>query len=318
MPILTDHQYSLDDFNRFSNMWDIYPPPEDIIQKINNLAKLVGAPTYKKTPVFKQHYNRNGRKRRGDSTRMMITADDWEAMRNFKPTVLAKPKDGIDVEIESVRCQLNKLTASNYSKIYETIILILSRVLEMNVEKRALEKVGISIFEIGSINKFWSKLYADLYKDLIDKFPIMRIIYERNVKSFISLFESIRYVDAEDDYDLFCTINSENEKRRALSSFFVHLMNNGTIKVEEIINIIKKLISRFELSMKDENQVNKNNEIGENLIILIKNGVEVLQDNVYWDTMEAFVKNISEMSAKNYPGISTKTIFKFMDLFDEL
>ena len=62
-------------------------------------------------------------------------------------------------------------------------------------------KVGKSIFEIGSMNKFWSTLYAKLYKDLIHIFPIMKQISEKSFESFLTVFEVIRYVDAEKDYD---------------------------------------------------------------------------------------------------------------------
>ena len=64
----------------------------------------------------------------------------------------------------------------------------------MNVDKKELEKVGESIFEIGSINKFWSELYANLYKDLIEKFPIMMEIYQNNFKTFMTLFDTIRFM----------------------------------------------------------------------------------------------------------------------------
>ena len=317
MSILADHQYTLQHYDAISNTSNIPELSADVISKINNLAQLVGAPTYKKTPVFKHRHN-NRRRPQHSNVRTSITADDWEAMRNFKTTILDKPKDGIDTEIESIRSALNKLTATNYNDISDTISVILTRVLTMDVDKNQLEKVGVSIFEIGSINKFWAELYANLYKDLIAKFPIMMEIYQKNFQSFMSLFDSIRSVNAEDNYDLFCQVNLENEKRRALSSFFVHLMNNGTIKTYEIMQIILKLRERFVSNMMDAEKKNEVGEIAENLCIIISNGKSCLQDEERWDTIENFIKEASEMSPRDNPGVSTKTSFKFLDLYDEM
>ena len=316
MAILADHQYNLRQYLAVSNSAHIPDLSEAVISKINNLAQLVGAPSYKKTPVFKNRHN--ARRRRDSNRNTTITAADWEAMRNFKTTILDKPKEGIDTEIESIRSALNKLTATNYDEIYIIIGKILSRVLTMNVDKSELEKVGASIFEIGSVNKFWSELYANLYKDLIEKFPIMMEIYQNNFKTFMTLFDSIRSINDEEDYDLFCRINLENEKRRALSSFFVHLMNNCTIQVNEIMQIISKLRAKFILLMNDKDKKSEVDEIGENLCIFIGKGIKFLKKEDQWEDLEDFIKMVSELSVRDSPGTSTKTIFKFMDLYDEL
>ena len=126
MTILADHQYNLHKYLEISHSGDVPELTEDVVQKINTLAQLVGAPTYKKTPVFKQRAH--ARRRQGSNSRTIITADDWEAMRNFKTTILAKPKEGIDTEIESIRSALNKLTATNYTEILDSIGDILGRV----------------------------------------------------------------------------------------------------------------------------------------------------------------------------------------------
>jgi hypothetical protein len=317
MTLLANRQYNLHKYIDISNSGDIPELSEDVIKKINNLAQLVGAPTYKKTPVFK-HRQSTRRRQQNNNRIATITADDWEAMRNFKTTILDKPKEGIDTEMKSIRSSLNKLTASNYDEICVEIGNILSHVLTMNVDKSELEKVGVSIFEIGSINKFWSELYANLYKDLIEKFPIMMEIYQNNFKTFMTVFDTIQSINAEEDYDLFCKINLENEKRRALSSFFVHLMNNDTIKVYEIMQIIIKLRTKFIALMNNKEKINEVGEIAENLCIIVRNGINSLRTNEHWSELEDFIKMVSELSVRDCLGVSTKTIFKFMDLYEEI
>ena len=41
--------------------------------------------------------------------------------------------------------------------------------------------------------------------------------------------------DSEFNYDEFCKINKENEKRRSMGSFFVHLMNNTVIHEKKML-----------------------------------------------------------------------------------
>ena len=78
------------------------------IEIINNLAQHVGAPEYQRTPIFKKE---DKFKRRPNT--QSTTIEDWEAMRNFKPTVLAKSEEDIDKEINEIRILLNKIT-NNY------------------------------------------------------------------------------------------------------------------------------------------------------------------------------------------------------------
>ena len=286
--------------------------PKETIDIINKLAQHVGAPEYQKTPVFKR--DENFRRRQPAKT---TTVEDWENMRNFKTTVLVKSKDAIDKNIDEIRCVLNKITSKNYSEMHKTVIELLEKVLKEDPEEEELLKVGNSIFEIGSMNKFWSKLYAQLLKDIMGTFPIMKTIYDKNFNSFIKLFDEINYVKAEEDYDKFCLINKENEKRRALSSFFVHLMNYGLLGEEVVGNIIIKLVSMFEKNMYDSKHKEIINELGENICIFMKEGNENLQDNFNEiEQINSFMKFVSEASHKEYNGLTSKVIFKFIDLLE--
>ena len=58
--------------------------------------------------------------------------------------------------MDKIRSYLNKLTEDNYNEISECIVLLIKDIIKEE-NNDALEKVGKSIFEIGSFNKFWSK-----------------------------------------------------------------------------------------------------------------------------------------------------------------
>ena len=185
-----------------------------------------------------------------------------------------------------------------------------------------MEKIGAAIFEIGSINKFWSALYARLYKSIITTFPLMRIIYKRNFKNFMSLFEDIRYVSAEENYDEFCNINKENEKRRSMASFFVHLMNNDIIEENEILNLVANLKENMINLMGQENKKQEVEEFSENIVILLNGGKEKLEsfvtDGFNWDDCTMFIEKMTNEKLVNHPSLTNKVIFKFMDLEEEL
>ena len=209
---------------------------EEIIQKINKLAKRVGAPSYQRTPVFKRHNYVRKIKREN------ITEKDWETIRNFKKTKLEKNTEGIEAQMDKIRTCLNKLTDKTYDLMLDNITCIMKDISKDNSE--SFEKIGVSIFEIGSFNKFWSKLYARIYKDLIEVFPFMKDICVKNFNSFMNIFEKINYIDAGVDYNLFCEYNKENEKRRALSNFFVVCAGYDIINKVEMEKIILNFIEK--------------------------------------------------------------------------
>ena len=283
---------------------------DDTINIINALSKRVGAPSYQKTPVFRKRERRHNKE---------ITGDDWKEMRDFKRTELKRNEEGIELEIDRIRNHLNQITENNYELMKSYISDILLKIIRTNPERSEILKVGKSIFVIGSMNKFWSKLYAKLYKDLIEKFPIMYEISIENFNEFTTLFENIRYISSDENYDLFCDINKENEQRRSMSCFFVHLMNNKVIKPDNMVKLVLTLKDKFLEYINIENKKNEVIEIIENLCIIIKEGQNKLEDlDDFWDTITNFIEKYSECNYKNYKSFPSKCTFTLMDLFEEL
>ena len=200
--ILADHQYNLGHFPQANQINVDKFLAQKVIDIINNLASLVGAPSYQKTPVFKHARSRNNN--RQPRQRQVISTADWAEIRNFKTTELTKKEEGVDKDIDELRGLLNKLTSNNYDEMEKQIMKSLTTIIDKNCKEEDLEKIGEAIFEIGSINKFWSAVFAKLYKTILSTFPSMNEIYKKNFSNFLSLFDNIRYVSAEEDYDEFC------------------------------------------------------------------------------------------------------------------
>ena len=312
MTILADRQYTLEQFKARKKLGNIDELDTETIAKINKLAKRVGAPSYQKTPVFKRnnHYYSNKKKKE-------ISNEDWEAIRNFKNTILHKNKDGLDAKMDKIRSYLNKLTMKEYDEISECIILLIKDIIKEE-NNNALEKVGKSIFEIGCLNKFWSTLYARLYKDLINNFAIMKDICVRNFTSFEDLFTNINYMDPKTDYNLFCEYNKENEKRRALSSFFVICASHDIIDKSAMETIIVNFIHKIYELIDLENKQNTIEEIVTNINVMLKGG-KFLKNLKQYPFIKKTIKKFAEsMDYKQHSSLTQKIVFKFMDLNDEL
>ncbi len=308
--ILADYQYDLDDFKNLSGKLQGFNLPERIIEIINGIAQKVGAPEYQKTPVF-SYKEREGRR----PGKNKISNEDWEEMRNFKKTVLVKSEEPVDKIIDNITLSLNKITEGNFEAIKNEIVKLLNSTLEQKHSTEDLLKIGGSIFIIGSNNRFWAQLYARLYKILIETFPIMKNICKENFANFKKNFESIRYVSPDENYDLFCEINKENEARRGLSSFFVNLMNEKIVEVEHLGTIINELIIRFKTLLVLENKKEELEEIAENLFILMDSGSETLKVNwLDYNDSYNYLKKVTTFKKKEYPSLTNKTIFKFLDL----
>ena len=306
--ILADRQYTLDHFRLREKEGNITELNLEIIRKINSLAKRVGAPSYQKTPVFK----RNNYVKKDKN----ISNEDWNAIRNFKNTVLTKHKNGLEAKKDKIRSYLNKLTDSNYDEIYECVIIIIKDILKE--DSTTLEKIGESIFEIGSLNKFWAALYARLYKDLIESYPIMQEICMRNFNGFESLFNTINSIDPDVDYNLFCEYNKENEKRRALSNFFIYCTQYGIIDKNDMEKIIINFIKKIKEFSNLDNKIKIVDEIVQNLCIMLTSGKKFIKKLDNYTYIKTFVEEFSVLHYKDYLSINQKIVFKFMDLNDEL
>lgn len=309
MSILADCQYSINDFNRIEETCQINELESYIIKNINNIAKKVGAPSYIKTPVFKKM--RQNKKR---ELKQNKNTNNWDV--TFKKTELKKNEEGIEVEFDKVRAYLNKLTSKNYDEILEKIIIML-KIIEKE-DSSYLEKLGESIFDIGSKNKFWSTIYAKLYKDIITDFPFMQEICFNNFNKFKTIFRSINYIDSSEDYNLFCEYNKENEKRRALSKFFVLCANYNLIDRQEILKIVKEMQNIINTLLVQQNFNNHIEELTENLKIIITNVDDNFKNLEDYNVIYNEVDRISNLNIKDYPSLSNKILFNLMDITDTM
>lgn len=300
--------------------------PEETIKIISELSLQVGSPSYVKTPVFQKRENPlkqtgqlsllNNKRKKGKNVEV-VNDEDWETLRTFHPTKFDQ-NTGIDAHIDLIRSHLNKITDKNYIDYRNKIIDVIEIIISEGFNSEEFMKVGLNIFEIASNNRFYSKIYADLYSELITKYEPMRNVFENSFNKFTDLFNVIEYVDPLVDYDAFCKNNKNNEKRKALSSFFVNLTINGIIQKTQIMELIINLLSQVSSFISQENKKNEVDELTENIVLLYKKEVVDKNGSQLIDgiTITELIDKLAHSKTKSFPSLTSKSIFKYMDMFE--
>jgi chorismate mutase len=187
-----------------------------------------------------------------------------------------------------------------------------------------MNRIASSIFTTASSNSFYSEIYARLFRDLMAEYAVFREIFEKNLASFMSLFETIEYCDPKKNYDKFCDINKANEKRKAMSLFIVNLMKNGIVEKTHVLAIMRQIQELMYTNMRQEGKTNEVDELAENLYIMVKHSHSVLKTAAGTEVAELFAERleqiveISKLKIKSKPSITNKTIFKHLDMLDEI
>lgn len=309
-------KYSLSDFYEINSEGFKVVLPDSVVEEINELVKHVGSPNYIRTPVFQKiaraHPSANKKKR---ETKINInTQDIWNKMNKHQVTV---EKDEDEISIQKVRSYLNKLTDKNIDDISTKISDIIEKIIELK-DKEMIKSIGSSIFDIASSNKFFSTVYAELYSILFTKFEVMQTLLDENYSSFLDKFETIEYISPEEDYDAFCRINKENDKRRALSMFYLNLYCIGVLPIEKIEHLLVQIMNKLLETIQLPDKAAHVEEYTENIGILYQHEMEynekltLINEKNIRDTI-LFLANTKN---KTFPSLTSKCIFKYMDICD--
>lgn len=324
-------RYTLDNINEILFNGFDYKLPQETLEIISNLALQVGSPDYVKTPVFQKRENPmkvepvatqkdSFKKGKRGKAAEVVNDEDWETIRTFHTTKMEE-KEGISAQIDAIRVNLNKMTDKNYIDMRNKIIEIIDKLVLENISTADMAQFSSTIFDIASTNRFYSKIYADLYSDLSTKYEIMKNTFEMNLEKFTDLFNSIEYVDPNANYDKFCEINKMNEKRKALAAFYLNLMSNGIISEKQIMQITRNLLAQIYKFISIDDKKNEVDELTETVAILYKKELYINDDGDDYEQIEGYtinevIERIAKSKVKDYKSLTNKTLFKFMDLID--
>jgi hypothetical protein len=244
--------------------------------------------------------------------------DSWATVRDFKPTVVAEKKEGVEQWVSEIRGALNKISIKNYDANANLIIEKLREISgAVAASEQEIKSVATNIFEIASTNKFFSEIYANLYKRLMDEFPdIFTSILDICIQGFTNTMKSIQYVDQNTNYDEFCKYNKENDKRKATSVFITNLVKAGVIPISTVIWLVKELHDILTLYMKEAGKLNEVEEITENIFLLLTNYNDILRESV--GELKMHMKSLAEVKPKELPSMSSRAIFKYIDILEKM
>ena len=314
-------KYTLDDFTSITFQGFVFDFPPEVLKIISDLSFEVGSPNYVKTPTFTKRpevlvediFHRKKQRNTNANTNTNVNANTYTSSLLEQPV-----KSTFETQLSVIRSHLNKLTDKNYKDISTKIIQLLDEIFLSNSLEVQLIAMGNAMFEIASTNRFYSKVYAKLYAELIQKYQIMKDIFEKNFNEFMGLFSNIEYVDMEIDYETFCKNNKNNEKRKAVATFFVNLMENKVIEESAIIQLLRNLMELVFTHVHLENKKNEVDEWTENIAILYnKEMVKKSYECINGSTIQELIHLFGHSKVKTYPSLSSRSIFKYLDLSEK-
>lgn len=331
--------YSLNDINTIS-FDSLYKLPDSVLDIISQLSKLLGN-TNERTPTVthttylndkskRQHSHLDNRSRNKKQSTVFTnegkSEEAWESLRSFKATVVEKKTEGIDKTINDIRVCLNKISQKNYDAILSLILDLIENIINKDSEKlekteesqESLKKVANYIFEIASTNKFFSEVYARLYKELTIKYDIFLNILSDFVSTFTDKFQDIKWVDQNLDYDAFCANNKINDSRKATALFIVNLVKNDVLQKDTLLTIISSVFNLVLEYIDTPDKVNQVEEITENIFIIVTESHSIMKETTEWGNILENVKTISQLKTKEKPSLSSRAIFKYMDILDKV
>jgi hypothetical protein len=240
----------------------------------------------------------------------------WENIRNFKITKIEK-KEGTDKIINDIRICLNKMSNKNYDIQRNAILEFLNNICTDNNNDLELQKIATAIFEIASTNKFYSEMYAKIYKELMDIYPVFQDLLTDFLLQFLNTVSDLKYVDPNIDYDAFCNYNKQNDKKKATAVFIIHMMKQTAILPKNVLDILHHLILKLETFMNTDNQLNEVEEITELVNLFVLEGFNSFmeeKENDLWKIDLLKIREFSQLKMKEKKSLSSRVIFKYMDI----
>jgi hypothetical protein len=340
-------KYNLNDVDTILSSELNYVIPDDSIKLLNFLSQQIGSSLFIKDNVFHKKerikernnernkdesddiashgYKLENKKRKGNKNKE-ITNEDWDTIRSFQATKI-EHKTGLNANLEKIKLILSKLTMdrSNLIKTKEQLINEINEIMESNTDTDVTNKIGNTIFDIAINQKMFSKIYAELYTELIITFDWLKPVITQQLFEYFKLFENMQYYDPDADYDKFCDMNEKNDKRKSATQLFLNFSLSGVINKTAIYDILIKLSRMMYDLINENNRKFEVDEIIENIAILFKKEIIVVEKDTNYDKehnminglfVSELIKTFAKCKSKDYKSLSTKAIFKCMDLIE--
>jgi hypothetical protein len=286
--------YTLSDYQTIPNA-NTYVLPTPVMDIIARLSQIFGT-TFSTTTVYTESKPRIQRQQQRPK-------EEWKT--DFKATTIIEKGD----KFTDIRTALNKLSPKNYDATSE---FILEKVKELIADETFETSTMVTnIIDIMRTSKI--AVYPRFYKVLVDTFPIFAQSVDQLQESYMASMSNIKYVDQNSDYNAFCANNKENDRRKATADFITHLAPLGLIPHNKISFMTDVLVDLVHTYMKETDKTGEVDELTENIFILM--GALIKSSNVPKDLNDK-VLYLSQRKVKELPSISSRAIFKYVDLIE--
>jgi len=318
--------YGLDFFyDILKNSKNIYRIDDDTLNTIDVINKqIVPINADKPEKNNKQSDFSQSNRRKKMHSRITTNADSWEDTRiTFNAPSVKEEKVGMEKYLLEIRVALNKMSKKNYENQRDSILINLDKFIntcnEENINAQEnIKKISELIFQIASTNKFFSDIYANLYKELISHNEVFQEILSAHITTYVSNIKFIEYSDPEDNYELYCNNNKQNDARKAMSVFLVNLMKLKMLPVLRILNIMVAFQTLVMEYIDEENKVNEVDEITEVLFLFLQEGKDYFDECkgewIWKFVIKQNIETLAKCSKKDKKSLSSRAIFKYMDM----
>jgi hypothetical protein len=255
------------------------------------------------------------------------TEESWLTAKAFQPTKLTANHSnhggsgtggGVDKLLQEIRIALNKISPKSYdaqSEILQGHVQRLCSELESGGLDDRLKRVATMIFDVASVNKMYHELYAKLYKSLLVAADSFKHILYDAVTTFVAQFPAIEYKDPNEDYDEYCRITKQNDKRRALGMFFVSCANQGIIESSDMAAWLHTLQAHLMTTLTVPDRTNECEEMATELCTMVGlwNAATSPTGDLY-ETITQVAKWTLKEAKVTHPSITSRILFIHMDV----
>lgn len=244
------------------------------------------------------------------SIECIINAKGYKLSPNFiYKSKFNHDRTEIEKEISQLKSNLNKLSEKNYNILIKKIKQQLKDLeMEFNLEDK--QDCANTVFKIASSNLFYAKIYANMFFDLYNSYEFMKPPLTNSLNMVIDTYKNISSIDNVKDYNIFCEILKDNEKRISLLTFIIYLMRKQLVPQDKIMEIA--------LYLKDEIEKDKNKDdieqYSHNLLIIIQLAHKYINEDEKFKSLEKHIMNYRDKKPDG--NLTWKTIFKYYDMKD--
>jgi hypothetical protein len=303
---------------------------EQTIKDFEKLYNLVNEYIATLPPVTTNEYTnydkKKHRKNYKHNNRKYDNNGQWAQQVPFKVTKIEK-KEGIDVKYSDMRSILNKITLKNQETLLPKVIEIVNYIMnedesdsedEDTQEQDSYSRITDVLLDIVKKIKTGHQVYVHVLKEIIQCYPSFVTQITDFVTAYKNTYDDIIDIDANDNYDGYCDLVKQNDYRRSNSSFMINLTEQKLVSENELITIIDNLFDRVLDNIDNEQKTVLIEEITENLSIFIINSHSFLKTHSQWESLIEKLNRCSKLKAKEHKSISSRIVFKYMDIQDAL